>query len=241
MSTLYRGQTTGAIFQIAQPYTLAPDGQGSASLTFKIAGSVQSNLSIIPEYLDPHPYITGLLAFESVTDQEEGPVTVCTTTYKGVAASDPEELAQVEFSKSTSEAPVETHPRFSLPRERPPVTAQDIASIELSLQNNAPPDPNLSKEAMSLYDLKRRGIESYLKPGQVFKRVYVSPDIPSGALIDDVGKIKQPPSPAPDAPKDQNYLYLGVSWVKQAGVVTITEEYQLSGPGGWNPTLYETA
>jgi hypothetical protein len=182
-----------------------------------------------------------LLAYESSVDQEEGPITVCTTTYKGVIAEDPEELAQVEFDKATTEAPVETHPRFALPRENPPVTATEIASVELSLQNNEPPSPTLGETALVLYNLKRRGIESYLKPGQIFKRTYVSPDIPSGAVIDDVGKIKDPPSPAPAAPTGQNYLYLGASWKKQAGVVTIMESYQLSGPGGWEPTLYESA
>lgn len=241
MASIIVGQTTGAIYQTAQPLQLAPDGTGSATVTYKINGNISSNLSSIPEYLSPHPYISQLKCYESTVDQLEGPITQVTTVYKGVYTSDAEELAQVEFSKATTEAPVETHPRFAFPFDNPPVSPKDIAAIELALQNNQPPPTTLNAESLNLYNLKRRGIESYLRPNQIFKRVYVSSEIPSGATIDDVGKIKDPPFPAPPAPTGQNYLYLGASWVKQAGVVTITEEYQLSGPGGWYTTLYETA
>ena len=241
MATIAVGETVDPIYQTSQPLSKAADGTGSSSITFKINGAIADNLSTIPDYLDDHPYITELKAYESQVDQEEGPITVCTTVYKGVIAADPDELAQYEFDRATTEAPVETHPRFAVPIAAPPVSASEIASIELSLQNNEPPSPTLGTVALELYNLKRRGIESYLKPGQIFKKTYVSADIPSGATIDDVGKIKEAPFPAPESPEGQNYLYLGASWKKQAGVVTIVESYQLSGPGGWNTTLYESA
>jgi hypothetical protein len=56
--------------------------------------------------------------------------------------------------------------------------------------------------------------------------------------MNQVGKIAEPGSPAPTPPSGQNYLCIGVSWNKTAGVVTIVEEYQLSGPGGWDQDLY---
>ena len=95
--------------------------------------------------------------------------------------------------------------------------------------------------ALLLYNKKRRGIESFLKPGGIYKKTYVSDDYPGASLMNQVGKIAEPGSPAPTAPTGQNYLCLGVSWAKQAGVVTIMAEYQLSGPGGWDPDLYATA
>lgn len=241
MSAIAVGQTTEIIYQSSQPLQLAPDGTASASITFKINGLLSANIALVPAYLSAHPYISELLCYESSADQEDGEITKITSTYKGVLSEDPETLAQHEFDKATTEAPVETHPRFALPRATPPVSATEIAQIELALQNNEAPPSTLGAPAQALYALKRRGIESYLKPGQIYKRTYVSPDIPSGAIIDDVGKIKIPPAPAPPAPFGQNYLYLGASWKKQAGVVTIVESYQLSGPGGWEPTLYETA
>jgi hypothetical protein len=243
MASIIVGQTTGIIYQTSQPLTIATDGTITSVITFKINGSIANNLSSIPTYLAAHPYIPELLAYESQTDQEEGPVTVCTTTYKGtLLTAENESGTQLEFDRATTESPVETHPRFALPRENPPVTSSELTTIELYLQNaENPPDGLLNEAAQSLYNLKRRGIESYLKPGQVFKKTYVRNAIPAGSVIDNVGKITDPPAFAPVAPQGQNYLYLGASWKKQAGVVTIVESYQLSGPGGWDPTLYESA
>ena len=244
MSAIYVGTVGVGHTQSSQPYQRGADGTGSSTIKKKYNGSLQANLTNIPDYLDAHPYIPEFLAYDSTADQEDGEVTVITTTYKGVISDEQEILdllAQHDFDKATTEAPVETHPRFALPRATPPVSATEIAQIELALQNAEDPPLTLRAPAQALYALKRRGIESYLKPGQIYKRTYVSADIPSGAVIDDVGKIKTPPTPAPPAPFGQNYLYLGASWKKQAGVVTIVESYQLSGPGGWEPTLYETA
>jgi hypothetical protein len=244
MATIYVGTTGVGHIQSSQPYVRGADGTGSSTIKKKYDGDLESNLTNVPDYLTPHPYISLFLAFDSTADQEDGGITVITTTYKGVISDDQElldTLAQHEFDKATTEAPVETHPRFALPRATPPVSATEIAQIELALQNSEDPPLTLRDPAQALYALKRRGIESYLKPGQIYKRTYVSADIPIGAIIDDVGKIKIPPAPAPPAPFGQNYLYLGASWKKQAGVVTIVESYQLSGPGGWEPKLYETA
>jgi hypothetical protein len=80
-----------------------------------------------------------------------------------------------------------------------------------------------------------------LKPGGIYKKTYVSDDYPSATLMNQVGKIATPAAPAPTPPTGQNYLCIGISWQRQAGVVTIMEDYQLSGPGGWDPDLYATA
>ena len=239
MATIQIGNVTGAIYQAARPIRLNPDGSGQGTLTYKCAAG--SSVAVIPAYLTPHPFLPALKCYESEIDQENGGVIVITSIYKGVIAENPETLAQLDFNKTTTEAPVETHPRFALPRNAPPVTPQNIAAIELALQNNQDLPAGQGAAAELLYGLKRRGIESYLKPGCSYKRSYVSESIPSGALLNDIGKIKSPPSPAPSAPTDQNYLFTGASWSKQAGVVTITEEYLLSGPGGWDPNLYESA
>jgi hypothetical protein len=236
MATIKIGNVTGAIYQVARPLHLNPDGSAQASLTYKCADT--SAFAVIPAYLTPHPFYPELKCYESDLDQEEGGIIRITSIYKGVLADDPEELAQHEYGRTTTEAPIETHPTFAVPLDNPPVTPEQLATIELALQNAQDPPASITGAARLLYNKKRRGIESYLKPGGIYKKTYVSEDYPGAALMNQVGKIAEPGSPAPTPPSGQNYLCIGVSWNKTAGVVTIVEEYQLSGPGGWDQDLY---
>ena len=238
MATIKIGNVTGAIYQAERPLHLNPDGSAQASLTYKCTS--ESAFVVIPAYLSTHPFIPALKCYESDLDQELGGIIRITSIYKGVLATNPEALAQHEYSRTTTEAPIETHPKFAVPLDNPPVSPSDLATIELALQNAQPPPPTLSVKAKLLYDKKRRGIESYLRPGGIYKKTYVSSDIPGASLMNKVGKIDTPESPAPTAPSGQNYLCVGVSWTRQAGIVTIREDYQLSGPGGWDPDLYES-
>jgi len=240
MATIKIGNVTGAVYQAERPLHLNPDGSAQASLTYKC--TTESQFAVIPAYLTAHPFLPELKCYESDLDQEYGGIIRITSIYKGVLAPNPEKLAQHEFGRTTTEAPIETHPKFAVPYNNPPVTPDELAEIELALQNaKPPPKDKLSATATLLYNKKRRGIESFLKVGGVYKKTYVSANFPGAALMNQVGKIAVPGSPAPTAPAGQNYLCIGVSWQKQAGVVTIMEDYQLSGIGGWDPDLYETA
>jgi hypothetical protein len=239
MATIKIGNVTGAIYQSERPLHLNPDGSAQASLTYKC--TTESSFAVIPAYLTAHPFLPDLKAYESDLDQEPGGIIRITTIYKGVLAENPEELAQHDYGRTTTEAPIETHPKFAVPYDAPPVTPTDLATIELALQNATAPPTTLSTIATLLYNKKRRGIESFLKPGGIYKKTYVSDSYPGASLMNQVGKIATPASPAPTAPDGQNYLCIGISWSKQAGVVTIMEDYQLSGPGGWDPDLYESA
>lgn len=236
MSAILIGNSEGIIYQVEQPVHINPDGSAQATLAFKC--SAAAGVVVIPEHMSSHPNYSELKCYESTLDYEPGGIQKVTSVYRGVWNNlDPEDLAQFEFSRTTCEAPIETHPRFALPFNNPPVTPTMLALIDLALQNSQDP-VGLTPVATVLYNKKRRGIESYLKPGAVFKKVYVSDDYPDSSLMEMVGKIVELESPAPTPPPHQNYLCMGVSWTKTAGVVTITEEYQLSGPGGWDPDLY---
>lgn len=238
MATIKIGNVTGAIYQAERPLHLNPDGSAQASLTYKCTST--SAFAVVPAFLTAHPFIPALKAYESDIDQELGGIIRITTIYKGVLATNPEDLAQHDFSRTTTDAPIETHPKFYVPIDNPPVTASDLATIELALQNAQEPPASLTGAARLLYDKKRRGIESFLRPGGIYKKTYASQNIPGSSLMNLVGKIATPGSPAPSPPSGQNYLCVGISWTKQAGVVTIMEDYQLSGPGGWDTDLYES-
>ena len=229
------GNVSGAIYQVEQPFHLNPDGSAQAVLTFKqsTSGSIT-----IPAYLSAHPNNSALLCYETDVNYEPGGIAVVTSTYRGVYASDVSGLSQFEYNRTVTEAPIETHPKFSYPPDSPPVTADDINAIEIALQNNTKLSDDHSDIAKLLYSKKRVGIESYLRPGANFKKTYVSTSIPSASA--NVGTIQTPPSPCPAAPSPQNFLYVGQSWTKVAGVVTIHEEYQLSGHGPWDTDLYNT-
>jgi len=236
MATIRIGNTVSGILQPEQPIHMNPDGSGQASLTWKMDEG--SGDAILPAYGTPHPRFPELQCFESDIDREPGGIIRISAIYKGVLIEDIELLGQHEGTRTVMEAPVETHPIFSLPRDNPPVTPSDIAGIELRLQNCEPEDPAWSPIVKLLFNKKRRGIESYLKIGMTYRKSYCQSDIPSSGLLDTAGKIINPPSPCPSPPSDQEYMCMGISWQKQAGVVTVSEEYQLSGPGGWDPDLY---
>lgn len=239
MASIRIGNVTGAIYQASRPLHLNPDGSAQASLTYKC--SSDSAFVVIPQYLSVHPFIPQLKCYESDLDQEEGGIVRITSIYTGVLANNPEELAQHDYNRTTTEAPIETHPKFAVPYASPPVTPAQLATIELALQNAQPPPSTITGAARLLYDKKVRGIESYLKPGGIYKKTYASESIPGAAIMNLAGKIATPGSPAPTPPDGQNYLCIGISWSKAAGVVTIMEEYQLSGPGGWDPEIYDAA
>lgn len=99
-----------------------------------------------------------------------------------------------------------------------------------------------SDEGKKFVDYIFNGVTSYLLPQQVFRYSYMSDELPSASLLNDVGKIKDPPakSDAPAVSSNRNWLFMGVSCSQYGDdVFQITEEYMLSGLGGWDEFLYE--
>jgi hypothetical protein len=250
---IYIGLQNTKVYQVEQPLNLNPDGSAQASITFKVNVNMLQAQQYFPNYLDDHPSFPGLKAYETSATQENGIITSVTTTYHGVLANNSElkNLAQIEYSRVLSEAPIETHPRYAFPLDDPPITKFDIDAIELALQNctglpsliqNGPNESDKaapSELCEELFKKKRKGIESYYKLGSTYRISYCSPDPPEQSLINKIGKqFNSLDSPAPAPPQDQAYLLMGVSWTRRAGVVNITEDYQLSGVGGWDPDLY---
>lgn len=232
--------------QVEQPNNVVKknyDGTGEATYTYKcIKGSAHE---IGPAYLSPHPKtdFQRLQAVDVSIEHEPGDIVKVTTVYKGVLVTDAEAQTRAVHSCETSavEAPIETNPLFSgNPGEAPPVTGEELAAIEKSLQNVDPiPPDKLGAKAKLLWEKKRRGITSYLAPRIVYRKTYVSSNPPGADVIAALGKIvPAPPPPCPPAPPGQNWIFSGAPYTKEGNIYRITLESMLSGRYGWDKDLY---
>jgi len=217
-----------------------PDGSGEAVLTYKVT-SAGFTLSSIPNPLSPHPAYPALKLYEAQAKREPGNVMAVTCTYRGVIVGNKYTYSQQEFSVNTSAEPVETHPRFAFPVNNPPVSPTELATIQKFLDNNTVPVytkavGGATDAGVLLYNKKRRGIDSFLNIGGTYKLTYIQDNIPS--IYSGIGNIILSPPLAPVLPGDRNYLYTAINWRKQGGVVTVSEEYTMSGIAGWDPDLY---
>jgi hypothetical protein len=218
-----------------------PDGSGEAVLTYKTT-AIGFTLASIPNPLAPHPSYPALKLYEADAKREPGNVMAVTCTYRGVIVGNKNTYSQQEFSATTSAEPIETHPMFSDPIGNPPVSPTELATIQKFIDNNTVPVytsavDGATKAGVTLYNKKRRGIDSYFNIGGVFKLTYIQDTAPSD--YSKIGKITISPTSAPIPPGNRNYLYTGLSWRKQGGVVTVSEEYTMSGFNGWDSDLYD--
>jgi hypothetical protein len=94
------------------------------------------------------------------------------------------------------------------------------------------------------YLLKTMGIESYLSPTGSLKKTFVAKNITNQMYIG-LGYIVN----ANNIPRvgqvyevckanKRSLLYTGLSWRIQGACITVTQDYQMSGYGGWNYILY---
>lgn len=231
-----------------------PDGSAEATMKYRVPWD--NLFSYVPQALQPHPVFPALKYYDGEASKEDGKMGNLVNRYRGIWGGNPFAFMQVDGQISTTAEPLETAPVFAgRPGDDPdhtPVTRNDIAVVGNALANNITPpssvDAQLSGSAAKLYYTKKlRGIDSFFRVGFVMRRHYVSDSVPE--YVSQVGYIVDPndffpagapanaATPPPQDP-DQNYLFSGISYRIQGGLVTIDEEYQLSGPGGWDITLY---
>lgn len=237
-----------------QTVNFMPDGSAEAVMKYRVPWA--NLFTYVPTGLQPHPTFPALLYYDGEASKEEGGMGNLLNRYRGIYAADPIAFTQVDGAISTTAEPLETAPLFYGPT-RPinptgfddidaPLNHYDINAVNLALQYNTDPiftgypsGYSQGTKAYSYYLKKITGRDSYFRVGFVWRRHIVQPTVPDYTNL--VGYIVLPPNtpfPPPTPPAGQNYLFSGIAWRQQGGVVTVDEEYQLSGPGGWDIDLY---
>jgi hypothetical protein len=70
----------------------------------------------------------------------------------------------------------------------------------------------------------------------VIRKTYQASSPPPGKKI---GKIAEPGAYVSGAPDGATFLLISVSARGTTGAYTVTEEYEMSGAGGWDTFLYK--
>jgi hypothetical protein len=103
--------------------------------------------------------------------------------------------------------------------------------------------------AYELWNLRRRGIDSYRMMNLTARLSYVQPTTtpPTAEFAIQVGTVPASNTTALQkaitlgyvpTPSVRNFLFNGLNWKVAGGAITITEEHQMSGPNKWQPYLY---
>lgn len=153
-----------------------------------------------------------------------------------------------EFAATTVQEPIITHPKITqYPGTIDPVSSHCLAYIA---SGGGPHDPQtlpnqvqstaydwLTQHGYSeLLDLVSRSPYYLDAQGTLTVTWQVAPDSPSESFPA-VGTIQEPEGPIKvKAPR--NWLYTGGTYRSEGKVTSCVKTYRLSGPNGWDPTIY---
>jgi hypothetical protein len=84
------------------------------------------------------------------------------------------------------------------------------------------------------------GIVSYLVPKPVYRYNITQNTPPKPNQLNSVGKIGNPPK-APPVAGERTWLLIGITYDYNGSVYNISQEWMLSGKGGWDTAIYENA
>lgn len=208
---------------------------GSWEATCHYATEWKTCFSVMPRRNSHrHPDFHHMIASSvSVAKQSPG-IAFITVTYTGLPTTDAGDFGLdsqdepvINIGNSTSQEPIETHPDFT----------SVIGGTSSAPLNSAKFDQDgvfTGFEADSAF----AGVTAYVVPSTTYQRTYVSRQRPTS--IANVGKIDTPPD-APTQPSGHTWLKTGLSYDRKGGVYSVSEEWMLSGPSGWNTSIYESA
>lgn len=210
--------------------TTSVDSNGKQTVTVTFVGTEEA----------PRPGgLSGSVKSKTVTKSEAGQIR---TQYQieldassGAGSGGGTSGATYEFVASVRTVPIEAHPNFG----ENYLSAADKKKIKDAVQvpDRSPSfdDTSNKLKAISLYGYLISGIESYYVPSVIVRKTYQASSPPSSAKV---GKIASPGVYVPGAVKGATFLLINVSARGSAGAYQITEEYEMSGEGGWDTFLY---
>jgi hypothetical protein len=155
-----------------------------------------------------------------------------------------------ELAITSSEEPIETHPKYRKITSVPAAEQEIIGNVKLGmLKRVSPTEYNfqdihdnkiytittaLGKE---LVDFILKGVLTYLHARQTWRERYQDDKLPSAARLNKVGKIDNPKG-APAVSNGRNWMFAGINSSQDGKTFTIVSEWELSGDGGWYTELY---
>lgn len=178
-----------------------------------------------------------------------GELNVTYTTYipgKDATNADPDgsmpgsSRAQPCYDLTTSEAsaPIMTHPDFAK------ISGEGARAMKMLIEGYASEDMfdetrtigEVAEGAdQKLYALVCKGVTEYLVQRVTLTARY------KASSTGEVGggmEVKAPPGPFANVGGGRDWLYLGATQNISNGEIWVTETYKLSGPGGWEKSLY---
>ena len=165
-------------------------------------------------------------------------------------ATDAGAMIQESLDFSMREEPIQSHPNFRIGESDSISTLYGYNQTTKEFSINLP-DASLLSDVQSAPnqnagggDNPMYGVTSFLSIGCIFRRSQTVKDLGDiDGLFDNIGLIDSLPSDTliqiPDLPA-RNWLKLAPKITSRAGVFEVSEQWQLSGAGGWNSILYKS-
>ena len=144
----------------------------------------------------------------------------------------------VEFVGSLRTVPIQAHPRYASLTNEEQKEVKDFVENPIDGSKALPAAWSNFAGVTTMTELAGKllqGIESYYEPSVVIRKTYVSTGLPTGSKL---GKVKTPGVYYASVPSGGNWLLVNLSARGSPGKYTITEEYEMSGEGGWDSDLY---
>lgn len=155
----------------------------------------------------------------------------------GVLPGGGRENPSYDLTTSEASAPLLTHPNFEN------ISGEGARAFKMLMDGYAASDMfdesrtigEVAEGASAeLFKLVEKGVTEYL-----VQRVTLTARYKSSSPVTDSGMaIKDPPGPLGKAANGRNWLFVGATQNVQGREIWVTETYKLSGPGGWEKSLY---
>ena len=193
------------------------------------------------------PGINGTVRSKSVTKSEAGQIrTQYQLELDSTSTTNATTPIAFEYISSVRTVPIEAHPSFGGSQNSSGVLIkpEDLKLIKDTIQTPGKTFEDIegslisgqTEKCRSLYGYLAKGVESYYVPSMVVRKTYQASSPPSGGKI---GKIASPGGTISGTPTGATFLLISVSARGATGSYTVTEEYEMSGDGGWDTFLYK--